>query len=127
MASFIEMPADIYYNLLSTGPHEITKITLDIWGDDYCGSNHGPYIEILSKNGEKRNTYFHGPFSSGTTLIWDNNGENRYGGKNLGGVSGFQVDPLYFPFNPSTHYGIKILIQIQDRLPVSIRHKMFLF
>jgi len=76
------------------GPHEITKITLDIWGHDYCGSNYGPYIEILSKNGEKRNTYYHGPFSSGTTLIWDNNGENRYGGKNLGGVSGFQVKPF---------------------------------
>ena len=83
----------LYYNLFSTGPCEINKITLEIWGNNYCGSNHGPYIEIRSANGEKRNTYFHGPFSSGTTLIWDNNGENRYGGKNLGGVSGFQVNP----------------------------------
>ena len=98
---------------MSKGPHEISKITLSIWGHNYCGSNYGPYIEIQSRNGEKRNTYFHGPFSAGTTLIWDNNGENRYGGRNLGGVSGFQVDPLYFPvaqwtpFNPSTHYGMK--------------------
>jgi len=98
------------------GPHEISKITLQIWGDDYCGSNYGPYIEIQSRNGERRNTYFHGPFSKGTTLIWDNKGENRYGGRNLGGVSGWQVEPLYFPygewtpFNPLTHYGMKFRI-----------------
>ena len=84
---------------MSTGPHEIIKITLDIWDGNYCGSNYGPYIEIKSFSRkyrvgfQKRHTYFHGPFSSGTTLIWDNNGENRYGGKNLGGVSGFQVYP----------------------------------
>ena len=101
---------------MSTGPHEITKIYLSIWGSvpftGYgCGSNYGPYIEIQSKNGEKRNTYFHGPFSAGTTLIWDNNGENRYGGKNLGGVSGFQVTPFYRsrsfyprPYAPVHHY-----------------------
>ena len=92
---------------MSEGPHEISKITLQIWGHDYCGSNYGPYIEIQSKNGEKRNTYFHGPFSLGTTLIWDNNGENRYGGKNLGGVSGFQVYPSGLE---GTYYYIKFRI-----------------
>merc|ERR1712029_790624 len=73
------------------GPLEISKITLDIWDTYYCGSNYGPYIEIESQNGEKRHTHFHGPFSKGTTLIWDNNGENRWGAMNLGGLSGFQV------------------------------------
>jgi len=87
------------------GPMEITKITLTIWNRNYCGSNYGPYIEIQSKNGEKRNTYFHGPFSLGTTLIWDNNGENRYGGKNLGGVSGFQVK-LFRDHSSSTRPGM---------------------
>ena len=102
---------------MSTGPHEIIKITLDIWDGNLCGSNYGPYIEIASFSNKyrigikKRHTYFHGPFSSGTTLIWDNNGENRYGGKNLGGVSGFQVTPFYRsrsfyprPYAPVHHY-----------------------
>ena len=79
---------------MSTGPLEISKITLDIWDTYYCGSNYGPYIEIESQNGEKRHTHFHGPFSKGTTLIWDNNGENRWGARNLGGVAGFQVTPF---------------------------------
>ena len=64
---------------------------MDIWNSAYCGSNYGPKIEIESQNGEKRQTMFHGPFSKGTTLIWDNNGENRWGARNLGGVAGFQV------------------------------------
>ena len=78
----------LHYNLLSIGSVEINKITLSIWDDNYCGSNYGPKIEIFD-----RQTSYHGPFHRGTTLIWDNNGENRYGGKNLGGVSGFQVYP----------------------------------
>ena len=65
-----------------------------IWYDDWCGSNYGPYIEIESYNGEKRRTHFHGPFSKGERLIWDNNGENRWGAKNLGGLTGFQVTTI---------------------------------
>ena len=86
-----------------TGPHEISKITLDIWDSAYCGSNYGPYIEIESQNGEKRHTMFHGSFSKGTTLIWDNNGENRWGARNLGRVAGFQVTPFLFSgFGPQS-------------------------
>ena len=95
---------------MSTGPHEIYKITLDIWDNAYCGSNYGPYIEIISGGGEKRHTYFHGPFSSGTTLIWDNKGENRYGGNNLGELSGFQVTPFPDSYHrPKDYY---IMFQI---------------
>ena len=93
---------------MSSGACEINKITLEIWGNNYCGSNYGPYIEIRSANGEKRHTYFHGPFSSGTTLIWDNNGENRYGGKNLGGVSGFQVKPFQIQ-SKSPYFGSSVI------------------
>ena len=84
---------------------------MDIWDGNLCGSNYGPYIEIKSFSHKyrigfkKRHTYFHGPFSSGTTLIWDNNGENRYGGKNLGGVSGFQVK-LFRDHSSSTRPGM---------------------
>merc|ERR1711963_1362904 len=70
---------------------EISKITMDIWNRNWCGSNYGPYIEIESQNGEKRHTHFQGPFSKGERLIWDDNGENRWGAMNLGRVAGFQV------------------------------------
>ena len=66
---------------------------MDIWDSASCGSNYGPYIEVQSANGEKRNTAFHGPFSKGTKLIWDNNGENRWGTQLLRKVDEFQVTP----------------------------------
>ena len=98
---------------MCTGPidtFEIEKITLEIWNSYYGGSNYGPKIEIISQNGEKRQTLFHGPFSKGTTLIWDKNGENRYGHNNLGGVSGFRVKPFLDTKERSQRYYTKFRI-----------------
>ena len=81
---------------------------MSIWNNNYCGSNYGPKIEISSIGDQRieRQTHYHGPFSSGTTLIWDNNGENRWGAKNLGRVSGFQVYPVAVPIRRPTDYFI---------------------
>ena len=85
---------------------------MKIWDNLSCGSNYGPKIEI-DVPGYRCETLYHGPFHRGTVLIWDNNGENRWGAKNLGGVSGFQVRPfgIYDSYR-RRYFGTQIFFRI---------------
>ena len=74
---------------MATG-NEIRKVTLEIWDNDWCGTDKGPTFQIRTKDGTTRTTYLSfDPVSKGSTLQWDHSNEK------LGSVNGLQLPCLY--------------------------------
>ena len=72
---------DKFYNLdiLIVG-NQISKVTLELWDDDWCGTNYGPTFEIRTQDNKRgRVTRSFNPAYKGDTLQWDNrNGKLGY-------------------------------------------------
>jgi len=71
--------------------NEIRKVTLEIWDNDWCGTDYGPTFEIRTQGGiTRRVTRSFKSVSKGDTLQWDNiNGKLGY--TVVPQVSGLQV------------------------------------
>ena len=58
---------------------------MEIWNSDWCGTSHGPLIEIPTKNGNSLRTRWKNEVYKGNELAWDN--FNGF----LGAVSGLKA------------------------------------
>ena len=80
--------------------NEIRKVTLELWNNDWCGTDEGPTFEIRTQKGEiRRVTRSYSPASLGETLQWDNfNGKLGNGIDNSGTVSGLRISGSFLNF-----------------------------